>query len=218
VRSTDFPRPGENRGPESPLGGSPPLDTDFRQRLEYGRRAFQAGDRSRAFEGGYQGCCGRGCARGSEIAAPEMLRNNLGRINKSARYPLGQLSVERRQLIRQILHQTSVLEIGFDHFGRECAENLMNKIQSIARRIRRDVPQYGNSFRNVLIDGFFCELCLAAWKVKVERSLRRAAFFKDLDQSGRRIALDAKQAFGRGNRESAGVSLTWHAVKITRFA
>jgi hypothetical protein len=94
----------------------------------------------------------------------------------------------------------------------------MNKIQSIARRIRRDIPQYSNSIRNVMIDCFFCELCLAAWKVKVERSFRRAAFFKDLDQSGRRVALDAKQSFGGGNRASAGVSLTWHAVNITRFA
>jgi hypothetical protein len=33
-----------------------------------------------------------------------MLSNNLGRINKSARYAFGQLSVERGQLIRQILH------------------------------------------------------------------------------------------------------------------
>ena len=100
----DFPRPGENMGPGSLLGGSPPLDTNIRQRLEYSRRAFQAGDRSRAFEGGYQCGCGRGCARGSETAPPKMLRNNLGRINKSARYPFGQLSIERGQLIRQILH------------------------------------------------------------------------------------------------------------------
>jgi len=100
----DFPRPGENMGPGSPLGGSPPLDTNIRQRLEYSRRAFQAGDRSRAFEGGYQCGCGRGCARGSETAPPKMPRDNLGRINKSARYPFGQLSVERGQLIRQILH------------------------------------------------------------------------------------------------------------------
>jgi hypothetical protein len=214
----DFPRPSENIGPGSPLGGSPPLDTNIRQRLEYSRRAFQAGDRSRAFEGGYQCGCGRGCARGSETAPPKMLRNNLGRINKSARYPFGQLSVERGQLIRQILHETSILEIRGDHFGRECAENLLNKIQSITRRIRRDIPQYSNSTRNVMIDCFFCELCLAAWKVKVERSFRRAAFFKDLGQSGRSVALDAKQSFGRGNRAGAGVSLPWHAVNITRFA
>lgn len=214
----DFPRPGENIGPGSPLGGSPPLSTNIRQRLEYSRRAFQAGDRSRAFEGGYQCGCGRGCARRSETAPPKMLRNNLGRINKSARYPFRQLSVERGQLIRQILHQTSILEIGGDHFGRECAENLMNKIQSITCRIRRNIPQYRNSTRNVVFDCFFCELCLAAWKVKVERSLRRTAFFKDLGQSGRSVALDAKQSFGRGNRASAGVSLTWHAVNISRFA
>ena len=100
----DFRRPSENIGPGSPRGGNPPLDTNIRQRLEYSRRAFQAGDRSRAFEGGYQCGCGRGCARGSETAPPKMLRNNLGRINKSARYPFGQLGVERGQLIRQILH------------------------------------------------------------------------------------------------------------------
>jgi hypothetical protein len=141
-----------------------------------------------------------------------MLRNNLGRINKSARYPFGQFSVERGQLIRQILHQTSILEIRGDHFGRECAENLLNKMQGIARRIRRDTSQDGHSARDVMIDCFFGELCLAAWKVKVERSFGRTAFFKDLGQSGRRVALDAKQAFGRGNRASAGVSLTWHAA------
>lgn len=214
----ESPRPGENIGPGSSLGGSPPLDTDIRQRLEYSRRAFQACDRPRAFEGGYQCGCGRGRARGSETAPPKMLRNNLGRINKSARYPFGQLSVERRQLIRQILHQTSILEIRGDHFGRECAENLMNKFETIARRIRRDIPQYSNSSRNVMIDGFFCELCLAAGKVKVERSLGRTAFFKDLDQSSRSVALDAKQSFGGGNRARAGVSLTWHAMSITRLA
>jgi hypothetical protein len=147
-----------------------------------------------------------------------MLRNNLGRINKSARYPFGQFSVERGQLIRQILHQTSILEIRGDHFGRERAENLLNKIQSITRRIRRDTPQYSNPPRNVMIDCFFCELCLAAWKVKVERSFRRTAFFKDLDQSSRSVALDAEQSFGRGNRASAGVSLTWHAMNVPRFA
>jgi hypothetical protein len=87
-----------------------------------------------------------------------MLCDDLGRINKSARYPLGQFSVERGQLIRQILHQTSVLEIGGDHFSRECPENLMSKIQSITCRIRRDTPQYGNPARNVMIDCFFCEL------------------------------------------------------------
>jgi hypothetical protein len=214
----DFPRPSENIGPGSPLGGSPPLDTNIRQRLEYCRRAFQAGDRSRAFEGGYQCGCGGGCARGSETAPPKMLRNNLGRINKSARYPFGQLSVERGQLIRQILHETSILEIRGDHFGRECAEDLMNKPQSITRRIRRDIPQYGDSARNVMIDCFFCELCLAAWKVKVERSFRRTAFLNDLGQSSRSVALDAKQSFGRGNRASAGVSLTWHASNLTPFA
>jgi len=94
----------------------------------------------------------------------------------------------------------------------------MDKFQSITRCIRRDIPQYSNSNRNVMIDCFFCELCLAAWKVKVERSFRRAAFFKDLDQSGRSVALDAKQSFGRGNCASAGVSITWHAMNITRFA
>jgi hypothetical protein len=83
----------------------------------------------------------------------------------------------------------------------------MNKIQRITRRIRRDIPQYGNSTRNVMIDCFLCELCLAAWKVKVERSFGRTAFFKDLDQSSRSVALDAKQSLGRGNRASAGVSL-----------
>jgi len=214
----DFPRPSENIGPGSPLGGSPPLDNNIRQRLEYSRRAFQAGDRSCAFEGGYQCGCGRGCARGSETAPPKMPRDNLGRINKSARYPFGQLNIERGQLIRQILHQTSILEIRGDHFGRECVENLMNKFQSIASRIRRDIAQYSNSTRNVLIDCFFGELCLPAWKVKVERSFRRTAFFKDLGQSGRCVALDAKQSCGSGNRASAGVSLTWHAVNLTGFA
>ena len=43
-----------------------------------------------------------------------MLRDNLGRLDKSARDPLGQLSVERGQLIRQILHEASILEIGVD--------------------------------------------------------------------------------------------------------
>lgn len=107
-----------------------------------------------------------------------MLRNDLGRLDKSARDPFGQLGVERGQLIRQILHQTPVLEIRGDHFGRKCLENLMNKIQGITRRIRRDLPQYSNSIRNVIIDCFFCELCLAAWKVKVERSFGRTAFFR----------------------------------------
>ncbi|TDQ77481.1 hypothetical protein C7412_13416 [Paraburkholderia silvatlantica] len=74
----------------------------------------------------------------SETTPPKMRRNNLGRLNKSARYPFGQLSVERGQFIRQILHQASILEIRGDHFSRKCAENLMNKIQSIPRRIRRD--------------------------------------------------------------------------------
>jgi hypothetical protein len=202
----------------SPLGGGPPLNTDIRQRFEYSRRAFQAGDRSRAFERGYQCGGGRGCARGSETAPPKMLRNNLGRIGKSARYPFGQLGVERGQLIRQILHETSILEIRGDHFGRECTENLMNKTQCIARRIRRDIPQDSNSTRDVMIDGFFRELCLAAWKVKVERSFGRAAFLEDLGQSRRSVALDAKQSFGRGNRASAGVSLTWHAPNLTPFA
>jgi len=94
----------------------------------------------------------------------------------------------------------------------------MSKIQSITRRIRRDIPQYGNSARNVLIDCLFCELCLAAWKVKVERSFGRAAFFKDLGQSGRSVALDPKKSFGRGNRASSGIGFTWHTVNITRFA
>jgi hypothetical protein len=214
----DFPRPSENIGPGSPLGGSPPLDTNIRQRFKDSRRALQAGNRSRAFKSGCQCCCGRGRARGSETAPPKMLRNNLGRINKTARYPFGQISVERGQFIRQILHQTPILEIRGDHFGRESAENLLNKIQSITRRIRRDIPQYRNSTRNVMIDCFFCELCLPARKVKVERSFRRAAFFKDLGQSSRSVALDAKQSFGRGNRASASVSLTWHAVYLTRFA
>lgn len=88
----------------SPLGGRPPLDTNIRQCLEYSRCAFQAGDRTCAFEGSYQCGCGRRCARGSETAPPKMLRNYLGRINKSARYPFGQISVECRKLIRQILH------------------------------------------------------------------------------------------------------------------
>jgi hypothetical protein len=192
--------------------------TNIRQRFEYSRRAFQASDGSRAFEGGYQCGCDRGRARGSETASPEMLRNNLGRLNKSACYPLGQLSIERGQLIRQILHEASILEISVDHFGCEGAEKLMHKIQRIARRIRRDSPQYIDSARNVLIDGFFCELCLAAWKVKVERSFRRAAFFKDLDQAGRGVALDAEQSLGRGNCASTGVSFTWHALNLTRFA
>jgi hypothetical protein len=94
----------------------------------------------------------------------------------------------------------------------------MDEIQGITRRIRRDIPQYSHPTRNVMIDCFFCELCLAAWKVKIERSFRRTALFKDLDQSGRSVALDAKQSFGRGNRASARVSLTWHAVNVTRFA
>src|SRR4029077_5373968 len=97
-----------------------------------------------------------------------------------------------------------------DHFGRECPENLLNKIQSIAHGIRRAIPQYRNSTRNVMIDCLFSKLCLAAWKVKVERSFGRTAFFNDLGQSSRRVALDAKQSFGRGNRASTRVSLTWH--------
>lgn len=155
---------------------------------------------------------------GSETALSKVLRNNFGRLNKSARYPLGELGVERGQLIRQILHQTSILEIRGDHFSRECPENLMNKIQGVTRRTRRDVSQYSDSIRNVTIDCFFCELCLAARKVEVERSFRRTAFFKDLGQSRRSVALDAKQSLGRGNRASAGVSLTWHAENIARFA
>lgn len=210
--------PGDDIGPGSRLGGSPPLDTNIRQRLEYSRCAFQAGDRSRAFEGRNQCGCARGCARGSEAASPEMLRNYLGRIDKSARYPFGQLGIERRQLVRQILHETSILEIGGDHFGRECTENPINKIQSIACRLRRDVLQYGNSTCNVMVDRFFCELSLSARKVKVERSFRRTAFFKDLGQSSRSVALDAKKPFRRGDRASACVSLTCHAVNIPRFA
>src|SRR2546423_10467593 len=62
----------------SPLGGRPPLDTNIRQRVEYSRGAFQAGDRACAFEGSYQCGCGRRCARGSETAPPKMLRNYLG--------------------------------------------------------------------------------------------------------------------------------------------
>src|SRR5437762_754647 len=62
----------------SPLGGRPPLDTNIRQRVEYSRCAFQAGDRTCAFEGSYQCGCGRRCARGSETAPPKMLRNYLG--------------------------------------------------------------------------------------------------------------------------------------------
>jgi hypothetical protein len=147
-----------------------------------------------------------------------MRRNKLGRISKSARYPFGQLSVERGQLIRQILHQTSVLEISGDHFVRECAEYLVNEIQSVTRRIRGYVPQYGNAIRDVMIDGLFRELCLAAWEMKVERPFGRTAFFKDLGQSSRSVALDPKQSFGGGNRASAGVSLTWHGVNLTRFA
>jgi len=76
-----------------------------------------------------------------------MLSDDLGRIDKSARDPFGQLSVERGQLIRQILHQASILEVGGDHFGRECAEELTNEIQSIARRIRRYNPQNRNAAR-----------------------------------------------------------------------
>ena len=210
--------PSGNMGAGFPLGGSPPPDTDIRQRLEYGRRTFQAGDRSRAFDGGYQCGCGRGSTRRTETAPPEVPRDNLSRINKSARYPFGQLSVERGQLIRQILHQTSILEIRGNHFGRECAENLMNKIQSITCRIRRDIAQHGKPVRNVLVDCFFRELCLATWKVKVERSFGGAAFFKDLDQSSRCIALNAKQPLGSCNRARAGVSLTWHAVNLTQRA
>lgn len=37
----------------SPPGRRPPLGTNLCQRLEYSRRAFQAGDSPRAFEGGY---------------------------------------------------------------------------------------------------------------------------------------------------------------------
>ena len=147
-----------------------------------------------------------------------MLRDDPGRIDKSARDPFGQLGVERGQLIRQILHQTSILEIRGDHFGRERAENLMNKTQGITRRIRRNIPQYSNSTRNVMIDCFFCELCLTARKMKIERSFRRAAFFNDLVQSRRSVALDAKQSLGSGNRTIAGISLTGHPVGISRLA
>ncbi|AJY26568.1 hypothetical protein CH72_6595 [Burkholderia ambifaria AMMD] len=122
-----------------PFGISAPLDTHQRQRLEYSGRAFQAGNRPRAFERGYQCSGGGGSARGSETARSKVLRNNFGGLNKSARYPLGELGVERGQLIRQILHQTSILEIRGDHFSRECPENLMNKIQGVTRRTRRDV-------------------------------------------------------------------------------
>ena len=62
----------------SPLGGRPPLDTNIRKRLEYRRRAFQAGNRSCAFDGCHQCRSGRRCARGSETGPPKMLRNNLG--------------------------------------------------------------------------------------------------------------------------------------------
>lgn len=147
-----------------------------------------------------------------------MLRNDLGRIDESTRYPFGQISVESGQFIRQILHETSILEIGRDHFGREYAEELTNKIQGIARRICGDIPQNRNSARDVLIDRFFCELCFAAWEVKVERSFGRTAFFDDLGQSSSSVALDAKQSLGGGNRVSAGVGLAWHATKITRLA
>jgi len=39
-------------------------------------------------------------------------------------------SVERGQLIRQILRETSILEIGGGHFAREGVEYLMNKSHS----------------------------------------------------------------------------------------
>ena len=119
-----------------------------------------------------------------------MLSNNRGGFDKSARDPFGQLGVERGQLIRQILHETSVLEIRGDHFGGEGAANLMNEFHGIARRVRRDRPQHIHATRHVVIDGFFRELRLAAWKVKVERALGSAAFVEDLCQSGRRIALN----------------------------
>src|SRR5450756_2131554 len=56
----------------SPLRGRPPLDADIRQRFEYSRCAFQAGDCTCTFEGSYQCGCGRRCARGSETAPPKM--------------------------------------------------------------------------------------------------------------------------------------------------
>jgi len=66
------------------------MDTDVRQRLGYGWRAFQAGDGSWAFERGYQAgrCSCRACR--SETAPSEMLRNNLGASHKTTRYPYGQ--------------------------------------------------------------------------------------------------------------------------------
>lgn len=109
---------------------------DIRQRLEYSRRAFHTGNRSCAFDGGDQCGCARGGALGSETAPLEMLCNNLGQINKCARYPLGQLGVQRGHLIRQILHETSILEVVGSHFGRDCPKNLIEKIRSVACRIR----------------------------------------------------------------------------------
>jgi hypothetical protein len=83
-----FSPPSESIGPGSPLGGSPPLGTNICQRLEYSRRAFKAGDRSCALDRGYQCGCGRGGTRRTETAPPKVPRDNLGRINKSARYQL----------------------------------------------------------------------------------------------------------------------------------
>lgn len=120
------------------LGGrsQAPLAEDIRQRLKYSRRTFDTGNRSCAFDGGDQCGCAGGCARGSETAPPEMLCNNSGQLDKSACDPFGQLSVQHGHLTHQILHETSILEVGGNHFGRDCRKNLIKKIRSIACRTR----------------------------------------------------------------------------------
>jgi hypothetical protein len=68
-----------------------------------------------------------------------MFRKNLGRIDESMRYPFGELSVKRRQLICEVLHETSVLEVGGHHFSGECLKELTHKTRWIACVIRRDI-------------------------------------------------------------------------------
>lgn len=75
------------------------------------------------------------------------------------------------------------------------------------------MPERCSSVSEIKIDRFLGQLGLAARKVKVKRSFRRSAFFNDLVQSGRSVALNAKQSFSGGNRASAGVSFTGHVVK-----
>ena len=62
-----------------------------------------------------------------------MLRNDFCGIGETAGDPFRQLSVERGQLIGQVLHQTPVLEIGGDHLCREGVEDLTNEFEGIAQ-------------------------------------------------------------------------------------